>query len=129
MRTEVTVRVDDVLAILQPLAKQHKVERLSDLSKVVPDFDIGATVDAEAAATEAGYVHADQCREGIMSDLEANASDLRDGLRALLDGDRSMAATLLCRAFDEWVEVRQVVEDVLLSRTVHDHRQFTLIAA
>ena len=129
MRTEVTVRVDDVLAKLQPLAKQHKVERLSDLSNIVPDFDVAATIDAAAAASEAGYVNADRCREDIIADLEANMSDLRDGLRALADGDRSMASTLLTRAFDEWDEARLIIEEVLLSRTVHDHRQPMLLVA
>ena len=145
MRTEVTVRVDDVLAQLQPMAKQHNVERLSELSAIVPDFEIEAEVDAEAAAGEAGYVNADRCREGIIQDLEANISDrcregiiqdleanisdLRDGLQALADGDRSMAAILLTRAFDEWDDARSAVEQVLLTSTTRDHRQPMLLVA
>lgn len=129
MRTEVTVRTEDVLAKLQPLAKQHKLDRLSDLGKIVPDFEIDATVDVDAVAGEAGYVNAEKYRQNIVEDMEANVSDLRDGLRALIEGDLSMANILLCRAFDEWEDARLAVEEVVLGRTVHDHRQFALLAA
>ncbi|WP_257556453.1 hypothetical protein [Sphingobium sp. CFD-2] len=129
MRTEVTILVDDVLGKLQPLAKQHRVERLSDLSKIVPDFEIEVSVDAEAIAKEAGYVDPDECHKETVEDMEPSVADLRDGLRALLDGDRTMAAVLLCRAFDEWGEARLAVEEVLLGRTVRDRRQFSLLAA
>ena len=129
MRTEVTVRVDDVIAKLQPLAKQHKVERLTELSAIVPDFEIEATIDAEAAASEAGYVKAESLHKDILYGLEPNSSDLREGLRALIDGDRNMAAILLGRAFEEWDDARLIVEEVLLSRTIHDHRQPMLLVA
>ena len=129
MRTEVTVRVNDVLAKLQPLAKSHKVERLSDLSKIIPDFGIEAGVDEKAVAAEAGYVDADDHYAEVIEELSSNVNDLRDGRRALIDGDREMAATLLLRAFSEWDDAKRAVEDVLLSRTVHDRLQPLLLVA
>lgn len=128
MRIEVTVRVDDVLAKLQPLAKAHNVERLSSLGRIVSEFEIKADIDEEGLAS-GGYVNAEQYREHICDDLAPNINDLRDGLRALINGDRTMAATLLHRAFDEWEDAKSTVEDVLLSRTVHDSRQPLLLVA
>lgn len=129
MRTDVTVRVDDVLAKMQPMAQLHRVARLSDLAKFVPDFEIEAAVDGQAIAKEAGFVDPDSHADDVLADLAPALQDLRDGLIEMIGGDLSMGATLLMRALDGWPDAARVVEDVLLCRTVHDHRQFTLLAA
>jgi hypothetical protein len=129
MRTEVTVRVEDVLAKMQPMAQLHRVGRLSDLAKFVPDFEIDAAVDGEAIAKEAGFVDPDEHANEVLADLAPALSDLRDGLIELLRGDLPMGATLLMRALDDWPDGARVAEEVLLGRTVHDHRQFALLAA
>lgn len=129
MRTEVTVRVDDVLAILQPLAKQHNVERLSSLSAIVPDFDVNAAIDVEGILAEAGYVHPEKHEADVIASLDPTLADLREGLQALRDGDTSMAAIMLNRAFDTWPDAQEVVDAVLLTRTSRDRRQHLLLVA
>ena len=64
-----------------------------------------------------------------MDGIEPALIDLADGLRDLMAGDRRMAATLLVRAFSDWPDAARTVEDLLLSRTAHDRRQLSLLAA
>lgn len=128
-RLNVHITVAEALNGLEGLADRFGVESFKELSE-------GQTFDADAlvaidecidAAENEGWVEG----EGRIfpEEMEPNARDLADGLRSLIDGDRTMAATLLARSLKDWPDAARQVEDLLLSRTVHDRRQLSLLAA
>ncbi|KEZ17678.1 hypothetical protein CP98_03161 [Sphingobium yanoikuyae] len=129
MLTTVTVRVDDVLDQLQPLARHHNVSKLSALIDVVPTFDVKASIDRAEFAVEANLVDPDNHARDVIEDMAPNLNDLRDGLTELAKGNKAMALTLLCRAFDDWAEAHRVVEDVLSPGACADLRQRELRVA
>lgn len=126
MRTEVTVITSDVVTALKDLVQRHNLGRLSELPSRVPDFEIAASVDLVGVAKEAGMVDPDDHHQEVMADIEPNLSDLRDGLRALVAGDWSMASIMLVRAFGEWPEAARAAEEIIGGRTVIDRRQRAL---
>ncbi|WP_333703345.1 hypothetical protein [Sphingobium yanoikuyae] len=129
MLTTVTVRVDDVLDKLQPLARHHSVSKLSALIDIVPDFEVKASIDRKEFAADAGLVDPDDHASEVIKDMAPNLNDLRDGLTELAKGNNAMALILLCRAFDDWADAHRVVEDVLSPGACADLRQRELRVA
>lgn len=126
---DVEVEVKDVMAALSLVNLPSDCELIP--SSVIT---VKGAVD-HADIISAGYVDEDDMPDEeeivaqAISGLEINLRDLRDGMRDLVAGNRDMAAILLIRALDEWPDAARVVEETLLSRTHHDRRQMTLLAA
>lgn len=126
-KMNVGVSVGDMLNALDNESDRRGVETFRELPDTL-DLDVDGVVDPDAiidAAIDMGYIHADDAMDGMDPELR----DLTDGLRALIEGDRSMAATLLARALSEWPAAGRVVEDVLHGRTHRDRRQCVLALA
>lgn len=128
-KLNVHISVADALNGLEDLADQRSVQNYKELAED-DTFEADALVSIDAcidAAENEGWVEAKG--RVFPEELEPSVRDLADGLRSLLEGDRSMAATLLARALNDWPDAARQVEDLLLSRTVHDRRQLSLLAA
>ncbi|WP_370308305.1 hypothetical protein [Sphingobium abikonense] len=123
----VDVTVEEMLAALNNAIDRRGLETFAELNDGL-QLEVEATIDDDVfhdRAVDLRYVHEDK----IMDRYSPEARDLEDGLRSLIQGDRSTAVTLLQRAFSEWPDAMRVVEDVLLARTVHDRRQGALALA
>lgn len=123
----VDVTVEEMLAALNNAIDRRGLETFAELNDGL-QLEVEATIDEDLFHDRAGalgYVHEDD----VMDGYSPEARDLEDGLRSLIQGDRSTAVTLLQRAFSEWPDAMRVVEDVLMARTVHDRRQGALALA
>ena len=125
-RLNVAVTVADMLDALQVASDKAGIASYSDLpgERSCEVKALVAPGDIINEAIDMGYVDGDEAMDG----LDPNTRDLADGLRALMEGDRNMAATLIVRALDHWPDAALAAETVLLSRTVHDRRQLSLLA-
>lgn len=124
---KVDVLVEEMLGALNDALEQRGLETFSELPEAL-EIEVDASIAEdvfERWAAEEGYIHEDN----ILPEVEPETRDLREGLIALVQGDRVIAAALLQRAFGEWPDAVRAVEDVLLARTVHDRRQGALALA
>lgn len=120
-----SITVAEALNGLEGLCDRHAIENIKDLADDLAfQADVAVDVyDCIEVAEENGYVPSEEA----LQELNPNQRDLADGLRALIEGDRQIAAALLARAFSEWPDAVRTVEDILFARTVPDRRQLTLL--
>jgi len=125
MYIDVTFTVDEILEAMKidlaelplDIAEKLKLKREITLEAEIEDCDAFDAMDDEFI---------DMRFECWAEANEPGWSDLKDGLQALVDGDRSMACILLSRAFDDFPDAVRLVEDVLRKPTSTDPRQLAL---
>lgn len=123
----VDVTVEELLDVLQHACDRRATETFEELPKHLV-LEVEASISSNLfhdQAIELGYVHEDDALGG----LEPEARDLSDAVRALIEGDKGLAATLFARALDGWPSAALAVETALLNRTAQDRRQCALALA